>query len=73
MEWVIGIVVLIIISMIIGGNNKAKLKKAYDDALNGGDKRAALNAGRAYYGALRKGKLTMFDEQALTNDISTMK
>ena len=51
----------------------ARLKSNYDDALTGSDKRAALAAGRAYYSALRKGKLTIYDEQAITNDISTMR
>lgn len=59
--------------MIMKGSKTAKLKKAYSDALNGSDKREALNAGRANYSDLRKGKLTMYDEQALTNDISAMK
>jgi hypothetical protein len=49
------------------------LKQEYDAALKGTSKRAALQAGRAYYSALRKGKmLTIYDEQAITNDLSTM-
>ncbi len=50
----------------------ARLKSAYEDALIGHDKKAALAAGRAYYSALRKGKLTIYDEQAIANDINTM-
>jgi hypothetical protein len=74
MEWFIGIViVLVIVGAFSSGSEEKKLKQAYDNALNGSDKKAALNAGRAYYSKLRKGKLTMYDEQALTNDISTMK
>lgn len=74
MEWIIGIViVLVIIGLSSQKSEIAKLKSAYDAALNGNDKRAALNAGRAYFQKLRKGKLTIFDEQTLTNDISTMK
>lgn len=49
------------------------LKSNYDRALKGTDKRAALEAGRAYYSSLRMGKLTIYDEQALANDIATMK
>lgn len=50
----------------------AALKGAYEQALRQGDKRVALEAGRKYYSALRDGKLTIYDEQALANDISTM-
>jgi len=56
------------------GNKIRNLKTAYEEALRGTDKQAALAAGRAYYGSLRKnGLLTIYDETALTNDISTMK
>ncbi len=51
----------------------AALKGHYERLLKGTDRRAALAAGRAYYSALRKGKvLTTYDEQAITNDLSTM-
>ncbi|WP_157977171.1 hypothetical protein [Taibaiella helva] len=51
----------------------AALKLHYEQLLKSGDKPAALVAGRAYYSALRDGKmLTMYDEQAITNDLSTM-
>lgn len=51
----------------------AALKLQYDQLLRGGDKPAALIAGRAYYSAMRDGKmLTIYDEQAITNDLSTM-
>lgn len=42
----------------------AALKRYYEQTLRGTDKRSALDAGRAYYSALRKDKaLTMHDEQ----------
>jgi len=51
----------------------ATLKQHYEQSLQGTDKRMALDAGRSYYSALRKGKtLTIYDEQAITNDLSTM-
>jgi hypothetical protein len=49
------------------------LRDAYDEALLSGDKAKALQTGRAYHSFLRKGKLTIYDEQAITNDLSTMK
>lgn len=73
MEWVIGFIILVIIGAVAKKNETKKLRRIYDEALNGADKRAALNAGRAYYQNIRKGKLTIYDEQAITNDISTMK
>lgn len=51
----------------------ATLKERYEASLSGTDKRVALDAGRSYYSSLRKGKtLTIYDEQAITNDLSTM-
>ena len=75
------IVLIIIIAVIIGVSSaKAKekrietLKLKYNATLRGTDKKAALEAGRAYYSELRNKKvLTIYDEQAITNDLSTMK
>lgn len=51
----------------------AALKRYYEELLQRTDKRAALDAGRAYYAALRGNHtLTVYDEQAITNDLSTM-
>jgi hypothetical protein len=63
-----------IVSYIKSERKKLKeLKQQYEQSLKGTNKRAALNAGRAYYTALRKEKvLTAKDEQAITNDLSTM-
>lgn len=55
--------------------NKKKiehLKNEYDRALSKGNKKEALAAGRAYYSALRNGTLTIYDEQALANDLNAM-
>ncbi len=49
------------------------LEREYKDALKGYDKAKALELGRLYYGSKRRGGvLTIYDEQALTNDLSTM-
>ncbi|MBC3785752.1 hypothetical protein [Spirosoma utsteinense] len=46
----------------------------YKQSLKGTDKALALELGRMYYGNKREGQaLTIYDEQALTNDLSTMK
>lgn len=75
------LLLFIIIAALIGfvfnlsSNTKRlkELKSNYYRLLQGTDRRAALAAGRAYYGALRKDKaLTIYDEQAITNDLSTM-
>lgn len=71
------IVIAAIIIGVITGNGEAKqredLKNKYYQLLKGNDRRAALEAGRAYYSSLRKHKeLTIYDEQAITNDMSTM-
>lgn len=74
-----GIIFLIIIGCTIfyfyNRNKKRKeLLRKYHEALCGTNKRVALNAGRAYYSAFRRGgKLTMYDEQAINNDLNTMK
>jgi len=73
MTWVIVAIiigVLIAIGVIV---NRNKLKSEYDEALSGTDKAKALKVGRAYYSALRSGNLTIYDEQAITNDISAMR
>ncbi len=59
---------------------KSDLLNEYNYALQSGNKAKALVAGRLYYEStrsrfwgLKKGRLTIYDEQAITNDISTMK
>ena len=73
----LAVIAIIIIVMIGNNRNKAKrlkqLKLNYEQALKGSNKTIALRAGRAYYSALRENKaLTIYDEQAITNDLSTM-
>jgi|GEM_PF-6041778 len=74
----ITIIIIIIIAVIIAAyvlkaQGISKAKQAYDRALQGQNKREALEAGRKYYSKLRKdGKLTIYDEQAITNDIAAM-
>lgn len=78
MDFILIIVFILIVAFIMVYNNSSPKKiKALEDEyrtlLNGSDKRAALRAGRAYYAELRKGKsLTVYDEQAIANDLSTM-
>lgn len=71
------IVLLVVIIAIFGSisNSKeiAKLKQQYDKALRSGNKKAALDAGRSFYSKIRNGKLTIYDEQAITNDLTAMK
>jgi hypothetical protein len=70
------ILVIVVICLIVSNQNtkaRKQLWSAYQQALNSGDRAAALRAGRAYYAKLRGGRLTIYDEQALTNDLSTMK
>ncbi|ARK13455.1 hypothetical protein A6C57_25675 [Fibrella sp. ES10-3-2-2] len=50
-----------------------QLDQAYSQALASGDKSNALVAGRAYYAWIRQGNLTIYDEQALSNDLMAMK
>jgi hypothetical protein len=50
------------------------LKDKYDAAIKSGDKQEALVCGRKYYAALRDGKrLTIYDEQAISNDLAAVK
>lgn len=64
--------------LISNAKERAKKVQEYEDAKealrkNTGDARlreAALNAGRSYYASLRHGVLSIYDEQALTNDLS---
>ena len=50
-----------------------RLRIAYEEALAGTDKADALEKGRDYYRAQRgDGSLTLYDEQAIANDLETM-
>lgn len=64
--------------LVSNAKKRAKKAQEYEDAKealrkNTGDARlreAALNAGRSYYASLRHDVLSIYDEQALTNDLS---
>lgn len=47
-------------------------KIAYHQALKDGNRALALELGRHYYSLMRDGNLTIYDEQAITNDLSTI-
>ncbi|MBP7533174.1 MAG: hypothetical protein KA783_01915 [Chitinophagales bacterium] len=49
-----------------------QLENRYHTALRGTDKRDVLNAGRIYSALRKDGNLTLYDEQAITNDLSSM-
>jgi len=65
-------IILVIVNMKNDKSQLAQLKESYEEALRGVNKRAALNAGRAYYSALRSGKITIYDETAMANDLAAM-
>lgn len=73
---IILILVIAIILLIVNLKKEIKqlpqLKQNYEEALRGVNKRAALNAGRAYYSALRGGKISIYDETAMGNDLAAM-
>ncbi|PZF73568.1 hypothetical protein [Taibaiella soli] len=54
-------------------SRKNLLHTEYLEALESGDKSKALNAGRRYYAHVRGGNLSIYDEQAIANDLSIMK
>jgi hypothetical protein len=49
-----------------------EMKDEYHEAIRKGDKREALELGRKYYSALRGGFLSIYDEQAIANDLSSI-
>lgn len=49
------------------------LKEQYLYSLSMNSKKVALEHGREYYRYLRNGSLTVYDEIAIANDLSTMK
>lgn len=77
-EFIIILIILFVGATIFKFWMKNKLLTEYQAAIASGDKARALQAGRAYYsylrgGAFGGGKLTIYDEQAITNDLNTMK
>ena len=52
---------------------KKEIKEAYENALKNKNKSLALKLGREYYSSLRAdGNLTIYDEQAIQNDLLSM-
>lgn len=72
----IAIAVVILYYWYHNRGRKALLKQkqeVYIKALKSGDKTKALDAGRDFYSCMRRGRLTIYDEQAINNDLSIMK
>lgn len=74
MEILLGIIVIVGVIMFFNSqsnkNKSQELYTAYRKALATKDKAASLEAGRAYYRFKRKdGRLSMYDEQAIANDL----
>jgi hypothetical protein len=70
------ILLLAVITVLYYKGRIARIKESktiYEKALKSGNKEEALKAGRIYYERLRGGRLTIYDEQAITNDLSAMK
>ena len=66
-----GILVLLLVYFKKRENNKFLiLKYFYKEALKRGNKSEALEAGKKYYSALRKGRFTRRDEMAIQRDLS---
>jgi len=62
------------------GKTIDKFCNDYHNAIHSGNRIEALNLGRRYYSKTRSGffglssgRLTIYDEQAITNDLSVMK
>lgn len=76
MGWIILIILIFVVLFIMDAYVKSQstkaLKQRYELALRGKDKQVALAAGRAYYSELRGGNLTIYDEQAIANDLAAM-
>jgi hypothetical protein len=68
-----GAVLIWLFIYVTGSKGNWELEAKYKECLQGTDKRAALSAARAYYQSLRRnGNLTLYDEMAIANDLSTM-
>ena len=72
MIFIIGIC-LLAFGRIYENQKLKKLKKIYDNALHGSDKKAALEAGKKYYAFKRPdGNPTIYDGIKIRTDISTI-
>ena len=68
---IIGILVLSVLLHIRKNKELAKLWEAYNAAKANGDRAKALEAGRVYY-KRRRGKISVYDEQTIANDLNIM-
>ncbi len=70
-----GILIFFLIQVIYKEKSaiSAKLLVEYRESIFSGNKIDALNKGRIYYSYIRGGNLSVYDEQAISNDLSTMK
>jgi len=68
---IIGILALSVLLHIRKNKALETLWEAYNAARASGDRVRALEAGRAYY-RRRRGRLSMYDEQAIANELNTM-
>lgn len=72
----LAILLIIVVLAILYNKGRTALlkekKEKYLNAIRSRDKAKALIAGRDYYACLRKGTLTIYDEQAIANDLSVM-
>jgi hypothetical protein len=81
MSWSYILLIIVLVLVVIlayfyqrGKQSLIREKKAkYLNAIREGNKVKALEAGREYYSLIRGGRLTLYDEQAITNDLSTIK
>ncbi len=77
--WAVLVIVIIIIVWQFEKYRKINIEKInvayteYQNALKNKDKVQALALGRKYYGLLRhNNRLTIYDEQAITNDLNSI-
>jgi hypothetical protein len=73
----LGVIGFLAYSRFNRGRTIKRLREEYNEAIHSGDRHKALNLGRGYYAKTRsgffgfgRGRLTIYDEQALTNDLS---
>jgi hypothetical protein len=70
--YIIGILILWLVLHFRKNKDLLRLWTAYDIAKLSGDKEKAFEAGRAFF-KRKKGKVTVYDEQVIANDLSTVK
>ncbi len=68
---IIAVLILYVLLHIRKNKELETLWEAYNAARASGDREKALKTGRAYY-RRRRGRTSMYDEQAIANDLNTM-